>query len=601
MLRDFRKNKLFTRRAAMVSGVQISLFSVLVARLGYLQIFSHKEYSTKSDRNRIKPLIDPAPRGLIADRNSKALTDNIPNYRLFLYTENKSRIKNTVEKITQILNLSPQNQEIILSRIKNARRRSVISIIDSLSWDDVARIESNHHKLDGVSIESGTLRSYPDPFAIAHLVGYVSLPTQKDSSNQEQGLFLHPDFRIGKSGIERSFDEFLRGKFGIRYVEVNAFGTPIRNLSQKEATQGEELSLTIDLDLQKFTTKRLEGLTASAVVIDVKSGEILSMVSSPSFDPNKFVEGISQDYWQELRQNPRKPLNNKPISAIYPPGSTFKLMVTIAALESGFDPEKKVNCNGRYRYGNRTFHCWEKHGHGKLNMSDAIKHSCNIYFYDIAKELDIDKITEVAKRFGYGTAFDVSLFGVGSGNLPSNAWKKKVFHQPWVGGDTLNSAIGQGFVLATPLQLAVSTARLANGGIAINPHLVKPKKDLGKPEISQKTPIAKKEHIDFVLEGMRRVINEKGGTAYGKKVRTKGFEISGKTGTSQVVSKRESEMTDSQIEKHKNHAIFVGLAPVHDPKYAVSIVVEHGGGGSATAAPIGRDILLEVQKINLIP
>jgi penicillin-binding protein 2 len=597
MLRDFRKNKVFSRRAAIVGGAQVGLFSVLVARLGYLQIFKYDEYSTKSDSNRIRPLVANASRGLIMDRNGKALTSNRHNYRLLLYTENRPNIQKTVEILTEILALTEEDQAIILSRVKNSRRKSIISLMDNLSWDDVSRVEANYHKLTGVSIEGGISRSYPFPFETAHLVGYVSLPSEKEIAGQEKNLFLHPDFRIGKSGIEKTFDEVLRGKFGVRYVEVNAFGIPIRTLSKKESVEGGKISLTINIDLQKFIYERIKDLVVSVVVMDVKTGEIISMVSNPSFDPDKFVEGVSRNYWQELTQDQRKPMNNKPISATYPPGSTFKLMVAIAALETGINPLKKVFCNGSFQLGKRKAHCWKKEGHGNVDMSDAIKHSCNTYFFDVSNQIGIAKIAEVAKRFGYGEYFDVSLLGVKSGNVPSDEWKQKVFKQPWVGGDTLNTAIGQGFVLATALQMAVVTARLANGGVPIKPYLVKNKNVYSQYQELQDQPLTSKKNIDLVLNGMKRVVNEAGGTAYGKKIDIKGFEMIGKTGTSQVISKREDEMSQEEIDSHQNHAIFVGAAPAHNPKYSISVIVEHGGAGSATAAPIGRDILLELQQM----
>jgi len=597
MLRDFRKNKIFNRRAAIVGGAQVGLFSVLVARLGYLQIFKYNEYSTKSDSNRIRPLVTNAARGLIMDKNGKALTSNRHNYRLLLYTENRQNIQKTVEILTEILALTDEDQAIILSRVKNSRRKSIISLIDNLSWDDVSRVEANYHKLTGISIEGGISRSYPFKFDTAHLVGYVSLPSEKDSIGQEQNLFLHPDFRIGKSGIEKTFDEVLRGKFGVKYVEVNAFGIPIRTLSKKESVEGGKITLTINVDLQKFIYNRVKDLVASVVVMDVHTGEIISIVSSPSFDPDKFVEGVSRDYWKELVENKNKPMNNKPISATYPPGSTFKLMVAIAALESGINPLRKVFCNGSFQLGKRKFHCWKKEGHGDMDMSDAIKNSCNVYFFSTSNQIGIEKITEVAKRFGYGEYFDVSLLGVKSGNVPSGEWKQKVFKQPWVGGDTLNTSIGQGFVLATPLQMALVTARLANGGVPIKPYLVKNKNTRTQFEELKNQPLASKKNINLVLNGMRRVVNEVGGTAYGKRIDIKGFEMIGKTGTSQVVSKRESEMSREELNNHQNHAIFVGAVPAQNPKYSISVVVEHGGAGSATAAPIGRDILLELQKM----
>lgn len=597
MLRDIRKNKLFNRRTAILGGVQTGLISALIARLGYLQIFKYDEYSTKSDSNRIRPIINPAPRGIVYDRKAIPLTTNKNNYRLLLYNENKRDVKNIIEEIAKILALEDEEKQIIFNRIRNSRKRSVISLIDNLPWDDLARIEVNYHKLNGVSIESGLLRQYPFPFDTANFLGYVSLPSEKESNNQEQNLFMHPDFRVGKSGIEKSFDEALRGKFGVKYMEVNAFGIPVRTLSTRESVEGSRINLTIDIRLQQLITEQIKDKVASVVVMDVKTGEIIAMSSSPTYNSNQFVEGVSRKYWQELITDPRKPLNNKPISAAYPPGSTFKLIVAIAAQEAGINPNNHIFCNGTYQLGRRTFHCWKKEGHGSLDMSGGIKNSCNVYFFSIANQIGIEKITEVAKRFGYGEYFDVSLFGVKTGNVPSSSWKEKVFKQPWVGGDTLNTAIGQGFVLATPLQMAVIASRLANGGVPIKPYLVKNRNIYSQYNDLKNQPLAKKKHIDLVLEGMNRVMNEVGGTAYSKRIMEKGFEMAGKTGTSQVISKRESEMTNEEASNNQNHAIFVGFAPVDNPKYAISVAIEHGGSGSSSAAPIGRDTLLAAQKL----
>ena len=597
MIKDFRKNKVFNRRIAIIGGLQAGLISTLVLRLGYLQIFKYDEYTTKSDGNRIRSLVTPAPRGIIQDRNNQSLTNNNRNYRLLLYTENKPNITKNINILTKILDLSNEDQKIILNRVKNARQKSIVSLIDNLSWDDLSRIEANYYKLKGIAIEEGVLRFYPLPFETSHLVGYVSSPSEKESDGQNQNLFMHPDFKIGKFGIEKTFDEILRGNFGVQYVEVNAFGIPIRTLSTKESVQGNNITLTIDLKLQQFIYNKIKDLAASVVVMDIKTGEIISMVSSPSFDTNQFIEGVSQEYWQELMNDPQKPMNNKPISATYPPGSTFKLVVAIAALENNINPAKKVFCNGYYQLGNRKFHCWKKGGHGDMNMSDAIKNSCNVYFFDIANQIGIDKITQVAQKFGYGESFDVSLAGVKLGNVPSEKWKQKAFQQPWVGGDTLNSAIGQGFVLASALQMAVVTSRFANGGVPIVPHIIKNKNINDQYQNLQNQPLTSKENIDLVLNGMRRVVNEEGGTAYGKRITEKGFEMIGKTGTSQVISKREDDMSQEEMDDNQNHAIFVGAAPIGNLQYAISVVVEHGGAGSATAAPIGRDILLEWQNM----
>jgi penicillin-binding protein 2 len=315
-------------------------------------------------------------------------------------------------------------------------------------------------------------------------------------------------------------------------------------------------------------------------------------------DPNNFVEGVSKEYWQQLNENPDKPLNNKPISALYPPGSTFKLMVALAALENGFNPNTHIFCNGSYKFGRRTFHCWKEGGHGLLDLMGAIKNSCNVYFFAVANQIGYEKFTEMAKRFGYGEKFDISLYGAKSGTVPSDEWKRKYLQEPWVGGDTLNTAIGQGFVLATPLQMAMVTARIANGGVPIKPYLVRNHNIFKQYDALKDEPLVKDSHLKFVQEGMRRVVNEVGGTAYFRRIDAKGFEMAGKTGTSQVISKREREMSKVENETLGNHAIFVGFAPVKDPKYAISVVVEHGGGGALAAAPIARDILMEAQGLS---
>lgn len=600
MLRDIRKNKVFNRRALFVGAAQSFLATALVTRLSYLQILKHQEYSNQSDSNRIKPLINPAPRGIIVDRNNIALTRNESNYRLLLYFEGKKDTDALVEKLAQILSLSPEDKNIFLTKIKNARRKSIISLMDNLAWDDLARIEANSYLLPGISIESGIIRRYPFPFETAHFVGYASLPSEKEIDSNEQNLFMHPDFRIGKAGIERSFDEALRGKYGVKYVEVNAHEIPVRTLSVKPAVEGSKIHLTIDFRLQRFVTERIKDVVASVVVMNVRTGEILAYASSPSFNSNNFVEGVSREYWQELNADPKKPLNNKPVAALYPPGSTFKLMVALAALEAGVNPKTRVRCNGSYQYGKRTFHCWKKEGHGSLDMTDAIMHSCNTYFFTMGNQIGIEKFANMAKKFGYGEKFDISLYGARAGNVPSDEWKRQVFKTPWVGGDTLNTAIGQGFVLATPLQMALVTARIANGGIPIRPYLVRNHNVFKQYDNLKNEPLVKADHLALIKEGMNRVMNTPGGTAYAKRIDVKGFELAGKTGTSQVISKREDEMSKAEVANNtnQNHAIFVGFAPVSDPKYSISVVVEHGKSGSAAAAPIGKDVMLEVQNIN---
>lgn len=602
MSRDYRKNKLFNRRTVILTGIRSFLGAVLVTRLGFLQLGKYKEYSTRSDKNRIKTIIQPALRGIIFDRNNKALVINQKNYRLLIYINSKKNAQQTVEKLVEILELEPSDKEIMLKRVNDARRKSMISLIDNLAWADLSRVEVNSYQFPEVSVESMPIRYYPFPYETAHLVGYVSLPSEKEINEDNQDLFMNPNFKVGKSGIEKTFDEYLRGKFGVRYSEVNAFGLPIRDISETQSVNGQNLNLTINIDLQRFIYNKVVDIAASVVLMNVRTGEIMSIVSSPSFDVNSFVEGFSKDYWKSLVADFGRPLNNKPLSANYPPGSVFKMMVALTALEKGYNPSKRCSCNGTFRLGKRVFHCWKEGGHGSIDMQEAIKHSCNVYFFNVAQDLGIDEITQMAKRFGYGQAFNVDLQEARVVPLPSDSWKRKVFKQPWVGGDTLNSAIGQGFMLASPIQLAVVTARIANGGIPIEPYLVKNASGYNQYNKLKNNPVVNQQHLAFIQQGMYRVVNEVNGTAFGSRLSNPNFVMAGKTGTSQVISKREKEMSSEEILRNQNHAIFTGFAPFNDPKYAISIVVEHGGAGSKAAAPLAKQIFEEVMRIDgIIP
>ncbi len=591
MLRDIRKNKFFNRRALIIGSIQLTMAGALISRLAYLQLFKNKEYSIQSDSNRIKTMMIPAPRGNIYDRNGIALTQNNSSYRLLFYNDKKRDIAKISSQLFNILDLSQSKKAKILKKLSQLDGKSVISLVDNLGWYDMARIESYSHSLPGISIESGIIRKYQHPYSMAHILGYVSLPSQKEVKESRQALFMHPDFRIGKSGIEKIYDQYLRGKYGLKFVEVNAKDIPIKTIKKDDPIQGSDLTLTIDLKLQSFISDLIKDITASVIVIDINNGEIISYNSSPTYNINNFVEGVSLDYWQKINNNKSNPLNNRPISAIYPPGSTFKLIVALAALEAGYDPQKKHVCRGHNKYGNRIFNCWKDRGHGALNLSDAIKHSCNIYFYEIANEIGYDAIYKMAQKFGYGQKTGIDLLGEISPNLPNQEWKKNKFNDKWVGGDTLNAAIGQGFMLASPIQMAVANAAIANGGKMIRPHFVK--KDIIQASISKINidPI----NIDFIQDAMYNVVNKKGGTAFYQRLKNPNFKVSGKTGTSQVISKRDSEDLD---EKYQNHAIFVGFAPSHNPKYSISVVVEHGGSGSAVAAPIAMKVMNYISTMN---
>lgn len=599
MLKDIRKNKIFNRRIFFISTLQSFLSLIIFVRLSFLQIFKHKQYTIKSDNNRIKAIIMPAPRGAISARDSTLLATNIIEFTIAYHRLSRRNDDIIIDKLTKVLDLQEEEINLIKKRIQSSRGK-IVSLINNASWDDVVKIEYNRYRLPGVYIENGIIRNYLYPFETAHFIGYTATPNENEIDKNNSDLYMHPNFKIGKSGIEKAYDNVLRGEYGVRYVEADSHENPVRILSTKKYQEGQRINLTIDIKLQQFAYSLMQGKAGSIITMNVKTGEILTYVSSPSFDSNLFTDGISKTDWQILNNDIMKPLNNRPISALYSPGSTFKLITAIASLEAGFDPNKITTCNGSFRLGRRVFHCWKKEGHGPLDMVNAIKHSCNIYFYNAANQIGIKKISDVAKRFGYGNKFNIGLRGIKSGIVPSPEWKSEIYKNVWVGGDTLNTSIGQGFLLASPLQMAVITSRMANGGVPIKPFLVRSSRAEKQYAQLSNNLICRSDYLRLIKEGMYKVINEPGGTAFGQKVAEQEFAISGKTGTTQVISKREDEMTAEEIrlKKNQNHAIFVGFGPSYNPKYAVSVVVEHGGSGSQSAAPIGRQVLVKAQELD---
>ena len=592
-IKDFKKNKLFNRRILILGIFKLFLFVIIIIRLAYLQLFKNKEYSIRSDKNRIKLVIHPAPRGDIYDRKGVALTSNNKNYKLLLYPRSSNRTKDVISKIKNILQLDQNEIDDMLQKIKkNKSYLGAITLIENIKWDDLSRLEVNKYKLKDTAIEAGISRNYNFPYQNSHITGYVSLPTEEESFNKKERIYKHPDFRTGKSGIEKSFDNNLRGKYGVRYVEINAYSIPIQTLSHTKSSKGRNIYLTIDNELQSESYDLLKDKKASLVLMNIHSGEILSYISTPSFDPNLFSAGIVNEDWTSLIKNPDKPLNNRPISALYPPASTFKLMSAIGALEVGFNPKEKINCKGSFRVGNRFFNCWKEGGHGNLDLEGAIKHSCNIYFYKMAQDIGFARIANIARKFGYEQNFGLDIGSALNGNIPNPEWKMKRFGQKWVGGDDINAIIGQGYVLANPLQISLATARIANDGKEIVPTLVKDQDIIRSNLLLPKYTIASQNNLEFLRNSMSKVVNEKGGTAYYRRIKEKGFQMAGKTGTSQVISGIKSDDKDGK----KDHAIFTAFAPIDKPKFAISVVIENIGFGSTYAAPVARDILLSAQK-----
>ena len=491
----------------------------------------------------------------------------------------------------------------VLREVGRKRSFVPITVRENLDWSEVARVEVNAPDLPGVTIDVGRSRFYPSTDVGAHVLGYVAAVSE-DELNGDPLLEL-PGFKIGKSGVEKTYDGTLRGRAGTSQVEVNAIGRVIRELSRQDGEPGRDITLTIDQELQRFATQRLGEESGSAVVLDVLTGEVLALVSVPSFDPNAFNAGLSGADWSALVNNKRSPLSNKAIAGQYAPGSTFKMIVALAALENGVtSPEQTVFCNGKYEFGNGTFHCWKRWGHGRVDMVDAIAESCDVFFYDLARRVGIDRIAEMAGRFGLGQDLGIDLPGERAGLMPTKAWKLAVQGVAWQPGETLVAGIGQGFVLTTPLQLAVMTARLVNGGRSVVPRITRREQDSeASGEADLQIDVASA-HLRLVRRGMDEVVNGPMGTARAVRVEDQALAFGGKTGTAQVrrISERERQLgvrKNEDLPWHaRDHAMFVGYAPLAEPRYAVAVVVEHGGGGSKVAAPIARDILLEVQRLD---
>jgi len=594
------KKQLFTRRAFMLGGIKACLLSILIGRLYYLQIIQEQAYKTFSDSNRIRLSLVPPLRGKILDRAGRYFAVNRDYYRILYDPLIRVDAEVIVKKLSGLLQLSALEQESMAKKLQGYSSHRPLMLYEHLSWQQLTAVEVNLPDLPGISIDVGQMRYFPMAEQSPHVIGYLGAVPEAELKRNP--LLNHPDFKIGISGIEQSFDAVLRGKPGIKRTEVNAFGVPVGELSQDPGVPGTDIFLTLDKRLQLYVSERLSEQSGSAVVMDIHSGGILAMASTPGFDPNQFTYGISSANWKILVEHPQHPLVNKALSNQYPPGSTFKLAVALAGLKAGVDPSQTVFCPGYFVLGTRRFHCWKKEGHGSMCMEDGIKNSCNVYFFTIAKRIGIQAIEDMATLLGLGRVHDIGVAEQKPGRVPGRSWKQARFKQAWQLGDTLNAGIGQGYTLATPLQLAVMVSRVISGR-AVEPTL-KLEAEVAAGEVVSafdSLGIAP-EHLAIVKEGMRRVVNVPGGSAYGSRITEERYAMAGKTGTSQVISRRLSaedlaRMPISERKRVQNHALFVGVAPYQDPRYAVSVVIEHGGSGSQAAAPVAKDILRYTQLL----
>jgi len=598
--RDLDRTKIFNRRVAILAGGKAVLLSALVGRLYYLQVLQADRYATLADDNRINIQLLAPPRGRILDRFGEALATNRLNYRVVLVSEQTASVEATLEALGKLIDIAPHEHARVVRDSQRKRDFVPIMVRENLSWSEVSRIEVHAPDLPGVSIDVGQTRYYPLGATAAHITGYVAAVSEDELTGDP--LLELPDSRIGKNGIEKIYDLALRGKAGNSQVEVNAHGRVIRELERKEGRPGDDLVLTLDAGLQRYMAARLADESAAAVVLGVQSGDVLALTSSPSYDPNAFNKGISSAAWNDLLSNPLKPLISKAIAGHYPPGSTFKMMVALAAIESGVaTPGHRVTCLGKIRLGDREFHCWKRGGHGSLSMTEALEQSCDVYFYDIALRTGINVIAKMARRFGLGSVNDIDLYGERPGLMPDRDWKLAALDVPWQKGETLVAGIGQGYVLTTPLQLAVMAARLANGDYAVSPRLYRPA--IAAAAVPDFPPLGvSPAALAVVIDGMNRVVNGARGTARGARIDEPELAMAGKTGTSQVRRISTAERATGVLKnaerpwEERDHALFVAFAPVEAPRYAVSVVVEHGGSGSRAAAPVARDILRETQR-----
>ncbi len=590
-----------TRRGLVLGGGMGAIGALLAFRMRHLQIEQADQFRLLADENRINLRLIPPARGRIFDRNGAVIAENVPSYRINMVREEAGNIDEVIERLGKLVDLDPDELERALRDLKRLRADTQVTVADRVSWEEISRVAVNTPALPGVNPEVGLSRRYPNGEAYAHIVGYVGPVSDRDLERIDapDALLLIPRFQIGKIGLEAEREDLLRGEAGTKRVEVNAAGRVMRELERQEGVAGTDLQLTIDDKLQRYIHARLEGESAAAVVIDCESGDILACASTPSFDPNLFVRGISVADYKALLEDRYRPLPNKAVQGIYPPGSTFKMVTALAALQDDqVQNNSTVYCPGHLTVSNRRFHCWKRAGHGNVDLHRSLRESCDVYYYEMALRTGIDKISDMARRLGLGMKHDLPLTSVAAGLAPTKDWKIVNKGEEWVVGDSVNAAIGQGFVLASPLQLAVMSARLATGR-SVTPRLVKSIDGVEQPDGRGTDLGINENHLREIRKAMFAVSNNNRGTAYGSRIVEDAFRMAGKTGTSQVrnISSGERATGVRRNEdlpwEQRDHALFVNFAPYEAPKVAVAVVVEHGGGGSRAAAPIARDITLQ--------
>lgn len=594
----------FSRRTMILAGGQALLGGAVASRLLYLSVAKSGDYKSLSDVNRIKVRLVLPKRGLIYDCQGILLADNHQSFRLVFIPEQVSSLKESLYNLKNFISLSDDDIDEILKEVKAKPKFSQICAFEKLSWEQVCKLSLKLDNFEGFSIESGWLRYYPQGDCTAHVIGYVQTPASSEKTDNQ--LYRLADFRLGKTGIEKTYEESLQGQAGYKQIEVNARNRTIRELTTQPPVTGQTMHLSIHSDLQEYVQERLsQEHSGSAVVMNVHTGEVLSLCSAPSFDPNMFPKGIGKAEWKGLLNNTYRPLHNKAIQGLYAPGSIFKTVVALAALEAEvIDEHTTIPCHGYIELNTHRFHCWHKHGgHGPTDLVRALRESCDVFFYEIAQKVGIDKIASMAQRLGYGNISGIELPGEKQGLIPTKSWKRMVRGQSWRVSDTILAGIGQGAMLVTPLQMTLMMSRLLNP----KQKLLRPSLLKGGYEDPEALDTLDLDHkfTALIKQGLDETVNSPAGLAYNSRIAVGGFEMGGKTATTQVrrITMEERSrgvlLNEQRPWEHRDHGMFCGYAPIHNPKYAITVLVEHGGGGGKVAAPIARDILYQAQLLKV--
>ena len=607
------KSKLINRRMFLLTAAKVVVLAGVVGRLISLQINQTNKYKSLSDKNRFREWKLAPERGIIKDFFDKELASNKPIYQVHLVPENAHNINELFVRLKGILNITDYKVSYLKRLVKKQKPWEPIIISDNLNWSEFSRINVFLHELNGVEPIISVARTYPDNSS-AHILGYVSQISAKDLKTKKYLKKLSvPGMTVGKTGLERKLDEEIIGKVGFQRYEVNAFGKRIKQIQINEGKAGKNFKTTLDYEIQKYTNQLLQDKAAAVCVMDIFTGDIVSLVSAPTFKPNAFVHGLDKKYWNSLINDGKKPLTNKAMAGLYPPGSTIKTLVALSALENGIiKPLDSFKCKGKIELHGEKFHCWEKKGHGIVNLRKGIQRSCDVYFYEVARKLGVDRLSITAKKFGLGRTVLSDFIEEKKGVVPNTKWKKKNIGQNWYIGETLHSGIGQGYFQSTPLQLCLMTAQIANGGYEIKPRIIfeennndvrnfinKNYVDPLSVRMNLKPLFKNQENINLIKDAMYSSTNEPGGTSYRHRMENPKFTFAGKTGSSQIKrfteAQREAEVKQNDLNyKDRDHALFIAFAPYKNPKYAISVVVEHGGSGGSAAAPIARKVIKKV-------